>query len=223
MHKAHIPVNICVASIIILTPVWYSCTSMYIPRILSRRDGVSSTLTGGRSVVKNSLTIHTLPSLSYTCISCSCVTYLGALTHLACIVWHLPPISSDLVLYQLLHSLFLLPTPPPPLPHPYPTPPPPLPTLPHPSLTLPHPSLSDSSHLSFLSPNLQYFYLEKNRVAYTPPGEGNFNVLYQLLAGADGQLKSDLHLNNIPVEPSEKNLYVEPYTNVRNDWCIPFT
>ena len=154
---------------------------------------MSSTLTGGggggggRSVVKNSLTIHTLPSLLYTCISCSCVTYLGALTHLACMVWHLSPFP-----------LTWLYTPPSPM----------------------HPSLSDSSHLSFLSPNLQYFYLEKNRVAYTPPGEGNFNVLYQLLAGADGQLKSDLHLNNIPVEPSEKNLYVEPYTNVRNDWRI---
>ena len=144
MHKTHIPVNICVASIIILTQVWYSCTSMYIPRILSRRDGVSSTLTGGRSVVKNSLTIHTLPSLSYTCISCSCVTYLGALTHLACMVWYLPPISSDLVLYQLLHSLFLLPTPPPSLP-----------TLPHPSPTPPCPSPT----LYFLTPPICHFSL----------------------------------------------------------------
>eukprot|EP00731_Ephydatia_muelleri_P023185 Em0015g768a len=57
------------------------------------------------------------------------------------------------------------------------------------------------------------FYLEKNRVAYTPSGEGNFNVLYQLLAGADGQLKSDLLLNNLTGDQTEKNLYVEPFTN----------
>ena len=51
-------------------------------------------------------------------------------------------------------------------------------------------------------------------MAYTPSGEGNFNVLYQLLAGADGQLKSDLLLNNLTGDQTEKNLYVEPFTNV---------
>ena len=58
-------------------------------------------------------------------------------------------------------------------------------------------------------------------MAYTPPGEGNFNVLYQLLAGADGQLKSDLLLNYPTGDLAEKNLYVEPFTNVcvGGVWC----
>ena len=41
---------------------------------------------------------------------------------------------------------------------------------------------------------LQTFLLEKTRVASHPEGEQNFNVLYQLIAGADEALRYDYTL-----------------------------
>ena len=43
--------------------------------------------------------------------------------------------------------------------------------------------------------------------------EGNFNIFYQLIAGADDQLTADLLLDISP-ESEEKNLYIEPYDDV---------
>ena len=49
--------------------------------------------------------------------------------------------------------------------------------------------------------------------------EGNFNIFYQLIAGADNQLSADLLLN-APVESEEENLYIEPYDDVSVVRCV---
>ena len=59
----------------------------------------------------------------------------------------------------------------------------------------------------------QTFLLERARVAQRSRGEGNFNIFYQLVAGADEQLKSDLLLN-APVGKEDSNLYFEPHNDV---------
>lgn len=59
---------------------------------------------------------------------------------------------------------------------------------------------------------LKTYLLEKTRVASHPEGEGNFNIFYQLIAGADDQLTAELMLDALPGE--EPNLYVEPHDNV---------
>ena len=50
-------------------------------------------------------------------------------------------------------------------------------------------------------------------MAQRPNGEGNFNIFYQLFAGADEQLQQDLMLN-VPSEIDEPNLYFEPIDDV---------
>ena len=63
-----------------------------------------------------------------------------------------------------------------------------------------------------LSCFFQTYLLEKTRVASRPEGEGNFNIFYQLISGADDQLTAELMLDALPGE--EPNLYVEPHDNV---------
>lgn len=67
---------------------------------------------------------------------------------------------------------------------------------------------------------LQTFLLEKFRVAQRPNGEGNFNIFYQLFAGADEQLRQDLMLY-VTSEIDESNLYFEPVEDVSNysEYC----
>ena len=67
---------------------------------------------------------------------------------------------------------------------------------------------------SFIHSPTQTFLLEKFRIAQRPNGEGNFNILYQLIAGADEQLRSELLLNNAGEEAEEPNLYYEPLDDV---------
>ncbi len=50
-------------------------------------------------------------------------------------------------------------------------------------------------------------------MADKPEGEGNFNIFYQLMSGADEQLKNEL-MFNVPVDTEEKNLYLEPHDDV---------
>ena len=64
------------------------------------------------------------------------------------------------------------------------------------------------------NPSLQTYLLEKSRVAQRPAGEGNFNILYQMIAGADEQLRSDLLLDAAADEADEPNLYFEPLNDV---------
>ena len=52
--------------------------------------------------------------------------------------------------------------------------------------------------------------LEKTRVVRRPPGEPNFNVFYQMLAGLDIKQKRDLHLDNL----NEQNLFMTPLQRV---------
>ena len=52
-------------------------------------------------------------------------------------------------------------------------------------------------------------------MASHPEGEGNFNIFYQLIAGADEHLTSELMLDALPGE--EPNLYMEPHDNVGCD------
>jgi len=63
---------------------------------------------------------------------------------------------------------------------------------------------------TLLAAAVRTFLLEKYRVAQRSEMEGNFNIFYQLIAGADDQLTADLLLN-IPVESEENNQYIEPY------------
>ena len=60
---------------------------------------------------------------------------------------------------------------------------------------------------------MQTFLLERMRVAQRTRSEGNFNIFYQLVAGADEQLKSELLLN-APVGKDDSNLYFEPHDDV---------
>ena len=62
-----------------------------------------------------------------------------------------------------------------------------------------------------LSP--QTFTLERSRVAHRPEGEGSFNILYQLVAGADEDLRGELLLN-ASIDPDSSNLYVQPHEDV---------
>ena len=55
-------------------------------------------------------------------------------------------------------------------------------------------------------------------MASHPEGEGNFNIFYQLIAGADVTLTSELMLDALPGE--EPNLYVEPHEDVSIDTCV---
>jgi myosin-18 len=64
---------------------------------------------------------------------------------------------------------------------------------------------------SVTSAQVRTYLLEKTRVASHPEGEGNFNIFYQLIAGADDQLTAELMLDALPGE--EPNLYVEPHDN----------
>ncbi len=59
----------------------------------------------------------------------------------------------------------------------------------------------------------QTFLLEKNRIIQHSQGEGNFNIFYQLLSGADDQLTNDLMLDTI-VETDDINLYCEELDDV---------
>lgn len=59
----------------------------------------------------------------------------------------------------------------------------------------------------------QTFTLERNRVAHRADGEGSFNILYQLIAGADESLRSELLLN-APIDPESRNLYLQPHEDV---------
>ena len=71
-----------------------------------------------------------------------------------------------------------------------------------------------------VSVSVQAMMLEKSRVVRRPPGEPNFNVFYQMLAGLDIKQRRDLHLDNL----NEPNLFMTPLqrtedrTKAANAW-----
>ena len=70
------------------------------------------------------------------------------------------------------------------------------------------------------SVSIQAMMLEKTRVVRRPPGEPNFNIFYQMLAGLDIKQRRDLHLDNL----NEPNLFMTPLqrtedrTKAANAW-----
>lgn len=62
------------------------------------------------------------------------------------------------------------------------------------------------------SASLQLVLAERWRVARRPAGEGNFHILYRLLAGAEGALRRELQLDN--VYGGDTNLFVTPLQKV---------
>ncbi|KAL4224255.1 TRAFAC class myosin-kinesin ATPase superfamily [Mactra antiquata] len=57
-----------------------------------------------------------------------------------------------------------------------------------------------------VSASVQVLMFEKTRVVRRPEGEPTFNVFYQLLAGVDSKLRSELQLNNL----NDPNLFMTP-------------
>ncbi|GFY57295.1 unconventional myosin-XVIIIa [Trichonephila inaurata madagascariensis] len=57
-----------------------------------------------------------------------------------------------------------------------------------------------------ISASLQAYMLEKSRVCRRPEGEPNFHVFYYLLAGADSNLRKELHFENL----QDPNLFMTP-------------
>ena len=56
----------------------------------------------------------------------------------------------------------------------------------------------------------QVYMAEKMRVVNRPEGEPNYHIFYQLLSGADDDLRSNLNLENL----SEANLFMTPLQRV---------
>ncbi|CAL1265372.1 unnamed protein product [Larinioides sclopetarius] len=57
-----------------------------------------------------------------------------------------------------------------------------------------------------ISASVQAYMLEKSRVCRRPEGEPNFHVFYYLLAGADANLRKELHFENL----QDPNLFMTP-------------
>ncbi|XP_070572199.1 unconventional myosin-XVIIIa-like isoform X2 [Ptychodera flava] len=72
------------------------------------------------------------------------------------------------------------------------------------------------------SMSVQILLLDKLRVVKRPPGEPNFNIFYDLLAGADQPLRNELYLNNL----SDANLFLKPRLSPEtkqkhsSDWAL---
>jgi len=62
--------------------------------------------------------------------------------------------------------------------------------------------------------NLFFFQVllaERSRVARRPEGESTFHIFYRLLAGVEGTLRRELHLDSLTGEP---NLFMTPLQRV---------
>jgi myosin-18 len=59
---------------------------------------------------------------------------------------------------------------------------------------------------------LQVLLAERSRVARRPEGEPTFHIFYRLLAGVEGSLRRELHLDSLAVE---SNLFMTPLQRVR--------
>ncbi|MPC86911.1 Unconventional myosin-XVIIIa [Portunus trituberculatus] len=60
------------------------------------------------------------------------------------------------------------------------------------------------------SASVQVYMPEKTRVVRRPEGEPNYHIFYQLLSGADSDLRRTLGLENL----SEPNLFMTPLQRV---------
>jgi myosin-18 len=58
---------------------------------------------------------------------------------------------------------------------------------------------------------LQVLLAERSRVARRPEGESAFHIFYRLLAGVEGTLRRELHLDSLTGEP---NLFMTPLQRV---------